>query len=51
MELKLAIVYIFLVGGTLGEGHMYTVMGINVHIYKIMESFDYVFSITLDLIK
>ncbi len=51
MELKLAIVYIFLVGGTLGKGHMYTVMGINVHIHKIMENFDYGFPITLDLIN
>jgi len=51
VELKLAIVYIFLVGGTLGKGHMYTVMGINVHIYKIMEIFYYGFPITLDLIK
>ncbi len=51
MELKLAIVYILLVGGTLGKGHMYTVMGINVHIHKIMENFDFGFPITLDLIK
>ncbi len=49
MELKLAIVYLFLVGGTLGKGHMYTVMGINVHIYKIMENFDYGFPITLKI--
>jgi hypothetical protein len=45
------IVYIFLVGGTVGKGHMYTVMGINVHIYKVMQNFDYGFPITLDLIK
>jgi hypothetical protein len=51
VKLKLAIVYIFLVGGTLGKGHMYTVIGINLHIYKIMENFDYGFPITLDLIK
>ncbi len=51
MELKLAILYIFLVGGTLGKGHIFTVMGINVHIYKIMENFDYGFPIRLDLIK
>jgi hypothetical protein len=43
LELKLAIVYIFLVGGTLGKGHKYTVMGINVHIYKIMKMFIMVF--------
>jgi hypothetical protein len=47
VELKLAIVYIFLVGDTLGKGHMYIVMGINVNIYKLWTFFIMVFLLEL----